>query len=101
MHFLGFRSSFCCHFLCTGCVLGSMPGVLGTLFRWMLTPTLLVSVPILHEARLRGAGYTMRLPRWLRGLRIQLECRRLEFSPWIGKIRWRREWQSTPIFLPG
>ena len=23
------------------------------------------------------------------------------FSPWIGKIPWKREWQSNPIFLPG
>ena len=23
------------------------------------------------------------------------------FDPWIGKIPWRRKWQSTPIFLPG
>ena len=22
-------------------------------------------------------------------------------SPWIGKIPWRRKWQSTPVFLPG
>ena len=22
-------------------------------------------------------------------------------DPWVGKIRWRREWQPTPIFLPG
>ena len=22
-------------------------------------------------------------------------------SPWVGKIRWRRECQSTPVFLPG
>jgi len=21
--------------------------------------------------------------------------------PWIGKILWRREWLSTPVFLPG
>ena len=20
---------------------------------------------------------------------------------WVGKIPWRREWQSTPVFLPG
>ena len=20
--------------------------------------------------------------------------------PWVGKIPWRREWQSTPVFLP-
>ena len=23
------------------------------------------------------------------------------FYPWIGKIPWRRKWQSTPVFLPG
>ena len=23
------------------------------------------------------------------------------FNPWVGKIPWRREWQSTPVFLPG
>ena len=28
-----------------------------------------------------------------------LQCRRQGFSPWAEKISWRREWQSTPIFL--
>ena len=23
------------------------------------------------------------------------------FSPWVGKIPWRREWLSNPVFLPG
>ena len=23
------------------------------------------------------------------------------FDPWVRKIHWRREWQSTPLFLPG
>ena len=23
------------------------------------------------------------------------------FSPWVGKIPWRREWLPTPVFLPG
>ena len=23
------------------------------------------------------------------------------FSPWVRKILWRREWQPTPVFLPG
>ena len=23
------------------------------------------------------------------------------FDPWVGKILWRRAWQSTPVFLPG
>ena len=23
------------------------------------------------------------------------------FNPWMGKIPWRRAWQSTPVFLSG
>ena len=30
---------------------------------------------------------------------ICLQCRRLGFDPWVGKIPWRREWQPTPVFL--
>ena len=26
---------------------------------------------------------------------------RLGFNPWVGKIRWRRAWQPTSVFLPG
>ena len=33
--------------------------------------------------------------------RISLKCRRPRFDPWIGKIPQRREWQSTPVLLPG
>ena len=32
------------------------------------------------------------------------QCRkhkRCRFSPWVGKIPWRRAWQPTPVFLPG
>ena len=29
------------------------------------------------------------------------QCRRLGFDPWVGKIPWRRKWQTTPVFLPG
>ena len=31
-------------------------------------------------------------------------CRRHKrhrFNPWVGKTPWRREWQLTPVFLPG
>ena len=24
-----------------------------------------------------------------------------QFDSWVGKIPWRREWQPTPVFLPG
>ena len=30
-----------------------------------------------------------------------MQCRRLGFSPWVGKITWRNKWQPTPVFLPG
>ena len=38
---------------------------------------------------------------WLRWLSICLQCGRPEFDPWVGKIPWRRKWQSTPVLLPG
>ena len=41
------------------------------------------------------------LPRWLRCKESASKCRRPGFSPWVGKIPWRREWQPTPVFLPG
>ena len=28
-------------------------------------------------------------------------CKGCGFDPWVGKIPWRREWQPTPVFLPG
>ena len=28
-------------------------------------------------------------------------ARRSGFNPWVGKMPWRREWQPTPVFLPG
>ena len=34
-------------------------------------------------------------------VRICLQCRRLGFDPWVGKIPWSRAWQPTPVFLPG
>ena len=33
--------------------------------------------------------------------RICLQCGRTRFDPWVGKIPWRREWQPTPVLLPG
>ena len=32
---------------------------------------------------------------------IPSQFRRLGFDPWVGKIPWRKEWQLTPVFLPG
>ena len=43
----------------------------------------------------------LRLPGWLSGKEFSCQCRRCRFSPWIGKILWRRKWQPTPVSLPG
>ena len=35
---------------------------------------------------------------------LACQCRRhkrLRYDPWVGKILWWREWQPTPIVLPG
>ena len=42
----------------------------------------------------------MGLPWWLSGKEPACQCRRCGFSPWVGKIPWRRKWQPTPVFLP-
>ena len=41
------------------------------------------------------------LPWWLRWYRICLQCGKPGFDLWVGKISCRREWQPTPVFLPG
>ena len=33
-------------------------------------------------------------------VRVCLQCGRPDFSPWVRKILWRREWLPTPVFLP-
>ena len=42
--------------------------------------------------------------RCLTGKESACQCRRHrrhEFDPWVRKIPWRRQWQPTPVFLPG
>ena len=41
------------------------------------------------------------LPWWLRWWGTHMQCGRPEFKPCVGKIPWRRTWQSTPVLLPG
>ena len=51
----------------------------------------------IHICMYSTCMYTYRLPRWLRQERICLQCR----GPRFRKTPWRREWQPTPVFLPG
>ena len=44
------------------------------------------------------------LPWWLSSKESACQCKRPKrggFSPWVGKIPWRRAWKTTPVFLPG
>ena len=44
------------------------------------------------------------LPRWYISKESTCQCRRHNrsgFDPWVGKVPWRRKWQSTLVFLPG
>ena len=44
------------------------------------------------------------LPRWCSGEEPSCQCirsKRQGFSPWVGKIPWRRKWQLAPVFLSG
>ena len=41
--------------------------------------------------------YWLGLPMYCR---IHLQCRRPAFNPWVGKIPWKREKLSTPVFWP-
>ena len=36
---------------------------------------------------------------WLSSEESTCQYRRQVFSPWVGKIPWRRKWQPTPVFL--
>ena len=42
--------------------------------------------------------------RWCSDKEFACQCRRHKrhsFSPWVGKILWRRKWQPTTVFLSG
>ena len=44
------------------------------------------------------------IPKWCSGKESACQCKKCKkhgFDPWVGKIPWRRKWQSTPVFLPG
>ena len=48
-----------------------------------------------HERTLRF--WASQVAQWWR---ILLQCKKLGFSLWVGKIPWRKKWQPTPVFLP-
>ena len=61
-----------------------------------------------HELHLGRWGFVVGmspsilwLPWSLSGKESACQCRRHRFGPWLGKMPWRREWEPTPVFLPG
>ena len=55
------------------------------------------------RTRLNDFTFTFNF-RWLRGKEFACQFwrhRRRVFDPWVGKIPWRRKWQTNAIFLPG
>ena len=41
-------------------------------------------------------------PRWKVVVKnLPADAKRHRFDLWVGKIPWRRKWQSTQVFLPG
>ena len=63
--------------------------------RWLggITDSMDVSLSELRE-------FVMDRKAWRAGIHC-LRCGRPGFDPWVGKIPWRRKWQSTPVLLPG
>jgi len=48
---------------------------------------------------LKQVGISIGLPRWLSGKESSCQCERHRFGLWVGKVPWRRKWQSTLVFL--
>ena len=46
-------------------------------------------------------GLIVGLPRCFGDKQSTCKCRKRGFSPWVRKIVWRRQWEPTPVFLPG
>ena len=42
--------------------------------------------------------WLLKISRWLSGKECACQCRKCMFSPWVGKIPWRRKWQPILVF---
>ena len=48
-----------------------------------------------------SAVWAFRVSQWVKNPPATQGTKRHGFHPWVGKIHWRRAWQSTPVFLTG
>ena len=51
-------------------------------------------VMVLFDGRRNRVCYVTQMVKYL-------QCWRLRFDPWVGKIPWRRKWQPIPVLSPG
>ena len=51
-----------------------------------------------HHSKYLNTPWASQVAQWERQWRYQW---RRGLDPWVRKIPWRREWQPTPVFLPG
>jgi len=61
----------------------------------------LLSPITLHSSNGEALLHTFKWTSLVAQSRIGLQRGRVRLSPWVRKIPWRREWQPTPVFLPG
>ena len=76
---------------------------LGFMYMYIYTYIYTHTYTLLIYIYIRNIGVCLHVrihgfPWWLRQLRICAQCERPKFSPWVGKIPWRREWLH--IFSP-
>ena len=68
----------------------------------LVRPTQIINTIQEHSSLLWfcGLGHYIRESELLEG-EISPDALINAFDPWFGKIPWRKEWQPTPVFLPG
>ena len=52
-----------------------------------------------HDDQTRGIP--MQVGKLVKSMEPEFNCKYYTNTYWVGKIPWRRAWQSTPVFLPG
>ena len=75
----------------------------GFCFRILSSLTTLLGAGEAKMSMKLGSSRTSCFPGGASGEELASQCRRVkrhEFDPWMGKISWRRAWQTTPVFLP-
>ena len=69
---------------------------------WKIPATLVLIILSLLIFRLNLFSYHYwSLRASLLGQLVCLKWRKPGFDPWVGKILWRKQWQPTPVSLPG